>query len=56
MNLLVLAIFGKYCIPNILYGHREIVTILSKYFGAMWACNYLNINLTLIMNIIEYYK
>ena len=56
MNLLVLAIFGKYCIRNILYGHREIVTILSEYFGAMWACNYLNINLTLTMNIIEYYK
>ena len=56
MNLLVLAIFGKYCICNILYGHSEIVTILSKYFGALWACNYLNINLTLIMNIIEYYK
>ena len=56
MHLLVLAIFGKYCIRHILYRHSEIVTILSKYFGAMWTCNSLNINLTLIMNIIEYCK
>ena len=50
MHLLVLPIFGRYCIRHILCGHskvskyfsnltifpRNISIILSKYFGAMW--------------------
>ena len=31
MNLLVFAIFGKYCIRHILCGHSKIVTIFLQY-------------------------